>query len=151
MPITIKEITTLETYSVRHAVLRVGRPLEECAMDGDDLSTTFHLGAFDGDLHVGVATFLKSEAVDLPINFPAETTYYQLRGMGVVADHQGKGIGADIVTQGIHRLKELNIDILWFNARIKAVPFYERLGFTSYGEPFEVKNIGTHYKMYAAL
>jgi hypothetical protein len=31
-------------------------PLEECAMEGDDLKTTFHLGAFD-EQHVGVATF----------------------------------------------------------------------------------------------
>ncbi|SCY40440.1 Acetyltransferase (GNAT) domain-containing protein [Nonlabens sp. Hel1_33_55] len=151
MPITIKEISALETYSVRHVVLRVGRPIEDCAMDGDDLETTFHLGAFEGDLHVGVATFLKSEPVDLPFSVASDASYYQLRGMGVVADQQGKGIGAKLLQEGIKKLKANSVDLLWFNARIKAVPFYERLGFEKYGSAFEVPLIGTHFKMYKQL
>ena len=42
-------------------------------------------------------------------------------------------------------------DRLWCNARIKAVPFYERNGFAIHGGPFEIAGIGTHYLMHRAL
>jgi GNAT superfamily N-acetyltransferase len=151
MPITIKEIKALETYGVRHPVLRVGRPLEECAMEGDDLETTFHLGAFDEQRHVGVATFLKSSAVDSPLESASHHSYYQLRGMGVIPNHQGKGIGKQLIVTGVEKLKVKKVDVLWFNARILAVPFYEKLGFVTIGPTFEVEHVGTHYKMYKKL
>jgi len=151
MPIIIKEINALETYGVRHPVLRAGRPLEDCALTDDDLETTFHLGAFENNRHVGVATFLKSSAGESPIKIDAAKTYYQLRGMGVIPDQQGKGIGKLLLNKGIDKLKAENIEVLWFNARVAAVPFYERLGFVKTGEPFEVGTIGIHYKMYRKL
>ncbi|BAO55182.1 GNAT family N-acetyltransferase [Nonlabens marinus] len=151
MPITIKEISALETYGVRHPVLRAGRPLEDCAMEGDELETTFHLGAYDDHLHVGVATFLKSSAAESPIDPTSNLSFYQLRGMGVIPDHQGKGIGKQLVERGIDMLKKNKVDALWFNARIAAVPFYERLGFSTIGSTFEVEHVGTHYKMYRVL
>jgi GNAT superfamily N-acetyltransferase len=151
MPITIKEISALKTYEVRHPVLRTGRPLEECAMEGDDLETTFHLGAFDQLRHVGVATFLKSKATESPIHLLDHDSYYQLRGMGVIPAHQGKGIGKQLMENGVEKLKANRVEVLWFNARIIAVPFYEGLSFLKTGEPFEVGTIGTHYKMYKKL
>ncbi|WP_194850256.1 GNAT family N-acetyltransferase [Nonlabens antarcticus] len=151
MPIIIKEIAALETYGVRHPVLRAGRPLEDCAMEGDDLESTFHLGAYDEELHIGVATFLKSEARQSPIVFDTINSYYQLRGMGVIPDHQGRGIGKLLLEKGIEKLQSYQIDMLWFNARVIAVPFYESMGFEKTGEPFEVKNIGTHFKMFKKL
>jgi len=150
MPITIKEIPALETYAVRHPVLRAGRPIEDCGLAEDNLETTFHLGAYDGDRHVGVATFLISDAAASPIKIE-DATYYQLRGMGVLPDAQGKGIGKLLMLQGMEKLRDLNVDVLWFNARIIALPFYERLGFLKIGKPFEVPKIGTHYKMYKEL
>jgi len=151
MPITIKKISALETYGVRHPVLRAGRPLEDCGLAEDDLATTFHLGAYDGDRHVGVATFLISNAAESPINLPDADSYYQLRGMGVIPDHQGRGIGKQLVKYGIEKLNDLKVEVLWFNARIKAVPFYESIGFEKIGEAFEVPLIGTHFKMYREL
>lgn len=42
----IKKITDLETYSVRHVVLRKGKPIETCRFEGDDLPSTSHFGYF---------------------------------------------------------------------------------------------------------
>ncbi len=39
----IREISSQETFKVRHPVLRQGRPLEDCAFTDDDLETTIHL------------------------------------------------------------------------------------------------------------
>jgi len=36
---------------------------------------------------------------------------------------------------------------LWCNARIRAVPFYERHGFKSLGAPFNIPGIGEHLRM----
>lgn len=151
MPITVKEISALETYGVRHPVLRAGRPLEDCSLDGDDLQTTFHYGAYDDNLHVGVATFLKSDALESPVVLDKNDSCYQLRGMGVIPEHQGRGIGKLLLEKGIEKLQSYQIDMLWFNARVIAIPFYESMGFEKTGEPFEVKNIGTHFKMFKKL
>jgi len=151
MPITIKEITVLETYSVRHPVLRVGRPIEDCAMQGDDLETTFHLAAVEDDRIIGVATFLVASDEAVKEITGKDLNLSQLRGMAVLPASQGKGIGNSLLKEGIKQLKTKNIDVLWFNARIKAVPFYEGLGFEILGSAFEVEQIGTHYKMYRRL
>ena len=56
----IRTISALDTYVVRHPVLRPGRPRETCAMGGDDREDTIHLGAYGvvNDQLVGVATLL---------------------------------------------------------------------------------------------
>jgi predicted GNAT family N-acyltransferase len=40
---------------------------------------------------------------------------------------------------------------MWCNARIPAVPFYERLGWKTFGAAFEVAGIGPHVKMFRGL
>ena len=55
---TIKQISSVETYIVRHPVLREGRPIEDCTFDNDDLETTLHFGLYTNNDLVGVATFL---------------------------------------------------------------------------------------------
>ena len=151
MPITIKEIPALETYSVRHPVLRAGRPIEDCAMEGDGLESTFHLAAMEEDRTLGVATFLINYDKEIGSKLGDSLSYYQLRGMAVLPQDQGVGIGKKLLLSGIKVLEERNIQVLWFNARIKAVPFYEKIGFQIIGSAFEVVGIGTHYKMFKAL
>ena len=142
---TVKQITAAETYAVRHPVLRAGRPVETCAMPGDDAEDTFHLGLFDAEKLVGVVTFMNA----------AKTQFtgkqYQLRGMAVLEAYQGKGLGNILVTEGEQQLKQLGYDLLWCNARIKALNFYTRKGFKIEGEPFEIEPIGTHYLLYKNL
>ncbi len=151
MPITIHTINALETYSVRHPVLRAGRPVESCAMDGDHLESTLHLGAFNREHLIGVATLVKSLNDKAPVTLQESQTCYQLRGMAVQPQQQGNGIGKLLIDASIEQLQQLHIDLLWFNARIKAVSFYQRLGFEKVGHVFEIKEVGPHYKMYKWL
>ena len=70
---------------MRHPVLRAGRPVETCAMPGDDAEDTFHLGLFDAENLIGVVTFMNAAK-------PQFTgKQYQLRGMAVLEAYQGKG------------------------------------------------------------
>lgn len=144
-PFTIHEITSAETYAVRHPVLRAGRPLETCAMPGDDAEDTFHLGLFDEDKLIGVVTFMNASKSQFT------GKQYQLRGMAVLDGYQGKGLGNLLVAAGETRLKAAGYKLLWCNARIKALNFYTRKGFKIEGEPFEIDPIGTHYLLYKNL
>ncbi len=147
----IKVIDALDTYSVRHPVLRAGKPVTSCAMEGDHLDTTIHLGAFLKDQLVGVATLVASSANLSPVRTITTGSYYQLRGMAVLPHLQGHGVGKKLIDECLQQLRDRGIEMLWFNARIKAVPFYERLGFTKSGDVFEIEGIGPHYKMHMSL
>lgn len=133
--IQVKEVAAIETYAVRHTVLRPGRPKETCIFEGDDLDTTFHLGAFFKEEMVGVVTMMKYD------------NEYQLRGMAVIEGFQKKGIGELLIKEAEARVLHKPIQQIWMNARQAAVRFYTRLGYEITGEPFEIPLIGTHYKM----
>ncbi len=138
----IKVITPQETHSVRHPVLRAGRPIEDCMFDGDDLETTLHLGLFSNKKLIGVATFLENIK---PLF--KDQLQFQLRGMAILKEEQKKGFGALLLEEGERLLKNKNANLIWFNAREIATSFYKKKGYKIIGEPFEITNIGPHYLM----
>ena len=146
MDYQIKKISALETYPVRHPVLREGKPLESCLFEGDTLNTTFHLGIFHHDKLVGVCSFLKSKHTLLKNEYQ-----YQLRGMAILKEKQSLGLGKLILSYGENLLKQQNTQIIWCNAREKAVEFYKKNRYQIIGLPFDIKNIGQHFIMYKAL
>src|SRR5690606_30600009 len=127
---------------VRHPVLRKGKPLDSCKFDEDDLSTTFHLGAFDNDKLVGVVTIIKKENTSF-----LEKNQFQLRGMAVLEHYQGQGIGAILVKQSEDRVMEQIGSLVWLNARLVAISFYEKLGYKISSDKFEIPLVGMHYTM----
>lgn len=142
----IKKIEAQTTFAVRHPVLRAGKTLESCAFEGDTLDTTIHFGYFIDDILVGVASVFKKSHP----GFKAENQY-QLRGMAVLENHQKKGIGEALVKTAETYVKNQNLDFIWFNARLVAVPFYKKLGYRKNGQEFDIPNIGPHYLMYKHL
>lgn len=142
----IRQITTQELLPLRQKVLKPFLRVEECQVEGDYLESTFHFGLYaDGKL-ASIATFVQ----EAHPNFPAKLSY-RLRGMATDANHQGQGLGGKLLTHGENFLRGLGCDFLWFNARIKAFHFYERLGFEYYGPLFDIKDIGPHKVMYKSL
>jgi ribosomal-protein-alanine N-acetyltransferase len=137
--IQLKLICAKETYAVRHPVLRSGLPIETCAFDRDDDEKTVHIGSFLNEKLVGVLTLLANE------------TDVQLRGMAVLSELQGKGIGRLLVAEAEKCVRDMGISTLWMNARLVAVPFYEACGYQKQGETFELPFGGTHYKMTKCL
>ncbi len=144
--IEVKQIKAVETYPVRHPVLRAGRPIADCEFSGDDLDTTIHLGLYHNNNLIGVSTFLKQDNV----LFDA-TKQYQLRGMAILKTNQGKGHGATMIQHGEAILKAEGNDLIWFNAREIAVPFYKRNNYHVIGKSFEIPSVGTHFVMYKKL
>lgn len=145
--VKIRKIPTSETYAVRQPVLRPGRPLSECIFEGDLAPDTIHLGAFfDKDL-IGVASFMKNQN---PMFF--QPFQYQLRGMAVLPDLKGRGIGAALLNAGEAELQKLDTSVfLWFNARNYAIGFYEKFGYQTIGTEFDVPGVCPHILMFQHL
>lgn len=139
----VKKITALETYSVRHQVLRKGKPIETCAFIGDDEPTTTHFGLVEDEKLIGVVSVFKTKN-EL---FNTEKQF-QIRGMAVLDEFQNKGFGAQLINAAEKFCVEEKTELIWFNAREKAVSFYKKNGFETIGKAFEIHTIGTHFVMF---
>lgn len=142
----IKKISSVETYPVRHEVLRKGKPIETCIFKGDDDEQTIHLGLFLDDQLVGIISVFKEQN-----NLFSETNQFQIRGMAVLEEFQGKGLGAKLVKEAEKNCINLNANVIWFNAREKAVPFYEKLDYKIIGDSFLIPEVGIHFVMYKKI
>ena len=129
----IQEIPAIETFPVRHPVLRNGKPIESCHFDGDELETTKHFGLFFENSLVGVISIFKEKN-----QLFVEEKQFQIRGMAVLENHQKKGFGEALVHHVEHYIEKQNGAIIWFNARIIAIGFYKRLGYQIIGDAFEI-------------
>lgn len=143
----IRFISSEQTIPLRASVLRQGLPLEESMFDGDDLATTFHLGYFTEENELTcILTCVKENHGKLP------KKAYRLRGMATHPHHRRKGHAAALLTATITYLKEeLNIEYLWFNARVDAFAFYEALGFEFMSDEFDIPTAGPHREMFKLL
>lgn len=146
MKIKINQITSNDTQAIRHAVLRIGKPIESCVFEGDNLETTVHFGIFINENLAGISSFFKNSNP----NF-SETPQYQLRGMAISKQFQNKGLGEIILKYGEAFLKEKDTKIIWCNAREIAISFYKKNAYQIIGESFNIKDIGLHHAMYKVL
>ncbi|MFL2957213.1 MAG: GNAT family N-acetyltransferase [Candidatus Thalassarchaeaceae archaeon] len=128
----------LDHLELRFKVLRIGMPRGSEYYPGvdDDDDTRFLCAYIDGEI-VGCATLQLD---------PREGCKYRIRGMAVDSEFRNRGIGSDIVKKLQNEVKKEETGI-WCNARIKAVPMYERCGFEIVSEIFEIEGIGPHHDM----
>ena len=133
MSIRVELVDPARTTELRRAVLRpqwdVGTP-----MPGDDLPDALHVAALDGATVLGACVLR-------PADYPHrdEPDAWQLRGMATAEGRRSSGIGALVVTGAVAAVTERGARLLWCKARVVAVAFYERHGFTvdtdTYVEP----------------
>jgi GNAT superfamily N-acetyltransferase len=142
----IKKINAIDTYPVRQEVLRKGKPIETCQFKGDDDENTVHFGLYQKEQLIGIISIFKEKN-----NLFQEKNQFQIRGMAVLEDFQGKGFGAELVKVAENYCINQNVDLIWFNAREKAIPFYKKLGYTSIGDSFLIPDVGIHFAMYKKI
>lgn len=142
MNLQVKKIPFNKTFVVRHPVLRAGKPLEMCYFEGDELLTTTHFGLFLDEVIIGVLSIFKSACPMIE-----SKNAYQFRGMAILEPYQNKKYGALLLNAATSLVVENQGDLIWFNAREKAIRFYERNGFEIIGNGFEIDQIGVHYLM----
>ena len=144
--IQIVPITALETFLVRHPVLRNGKPIESCHFDGDDLASTKHFGLFDNGVLAGVISVFEQLFAAF-----ANEKQFQIRGMAVLEHFRKRGFGERLVLEVEQYVRAQNGQLIWFNARENAVKFYSNLGYQIIGDAYDIKDIGLHYRMFKNL
>jgi GNAT superfamily N-acetyltransferase len=142
----IRFIPVEDVLAIRNEVLRGGGlTLDECRFPGDEAEGSFHLGYFDQDKLVSIATLHQQNYGDF------EGKAYQLRGMATLENYRGKGFGNQLINFAIVYLRGQKANYLWCNARKKAVRFYQNVGFETISNEFEVPVIGPHYVLYLKI
>jgi GNAT superfamily N-acetyltransferase len=141
--IAIHRVAVGEILALRHRILREGLPPESARFDGDDAETTCHFAAYasgtDGPLLACLSFMLNSWSHE-----PA----WQLRGMAVDSSHQRRGVGRQLIAHAEEALaRQGRTGLLWCNARLPAVGFYQKLGWTVVSDVFEIPTAGPHVKM----
>ncbi len=126
-------------------ILRNGLSTDLCRFEGDDDETSFHLGYWKDDQLISVATFHSAKREGF------EGSGFQLRGMVTSPEHQGRGIGNQLLNFSIVYLRGRNANYLWCNSRKTAYHFYQGIGFEFISDEFEVENIGLHRVMYLKI
>ncbi len=86
---------------------------------------SLHLVAHEGDTVLGCVLFN-----------PEDAHGGRLFQMAVAAHLQGQGLGARLVTALEAELRRRGFTHVHLHARAHVVPFYERLGYAVYGEPY---------------
>lgn len=142
----IRFITADDVLSIRNTVLREGKlTLEQCRLPTDEVDGAFHLGYFEGDELVCIASFHPE------IYGQYTNRGYQLRGMATLESHRSKSLGNQLLNFAIVYLRGQKANYVWCNARKKALGFYQNMGFEIISEEFEVPNIGPHHVMYLKI
>ncbi|HEY6169036.1 MAG TPA: GNAT family N-acetyltransferase [Verrucomicrobiae bacterium] len=145
-PPHIRFITAEETLPLRSVVLREGRPFDQCRFAEDGQPGSFHNGGVSNGQIAAIASWYP-KALD-----GHDGRGFQLRGMAVAPDLQRSGIGHALLVFGEQHVRDHDLaDFLWCNARVSAVPFYERNGWTVIGAEFEIPEVGPHRKMVKRL
>lgn len=134
----IQRVPGLATHPIRAAVLRPQGDPGDVVFEGDDDAETLHLGAsVDGAL---VAVGRIAPDGDRP-------GAWRVRGMAVVPEVRGTGIGTALLAALLAHADAAGADLVWCNARIRARTLYERAGFVVVTDVFDITGIGPHVRM----
>ena len=129
-PDEVAEVRRLSLYPFKPA----GRKIND-EMKAN--SGTVFAGAFLENKPIGCIAVLPEPKYDCQ---------WRIRWFGVLTEERGQGIGTKLVmaVQQEALKKQLS---LWAEVRIKAIPVYDRLGFESLGDFFDLPEIGVHRVM----
>lgn len=159
----IRRIEWRQTLPLRQSVLRPGKPETASHFLGDSDPRNFHLGAFPLDKAghcIGVASF-HQEALQHqePLFEPGSAMHplegdwyiqsvpYRLRGMAVDAGFRRRKIADRLLQAAEQELIRRGSGLLWFNARLLAIPFYQQAGYEILSDLFEITDVGPHKVM----
>lgn len=168
----MERVSASDTFELRWRVLRPHQRLEDVVLPGDDDPDTAFFAARDAATGRVLATgSVRPEAPpwepparhargrvgtggrpDVPADARPGSGgegpgAWRLRAMATADGRRGQGLGGRVLEAAIDHVGADGGGLLWCAARIRAVPFYERAGFTTLGDPYEEPDIGTHVLM----
>lgn len=118
----IEQIAPIVTRRLRREVLYPNQPIESILLEEDDAG--IHFGLYEENKLIAVVSlFIRGQEA-------------QFRKFATDTNHQNKGYGSQLLQYIIHYAHIEGVQKIWCNARISAVPFYRKRGFTAIGNSF---------------
>lgn len=138
---TIEQVDPERTVALRQQVLRPNLRLDQMNIFGDDGPGAATFGASDSDTGEVVSTaMVRREAprAELVEVVPAEAIAgaWRLRGMATRQDLRSTGIGSRVLAACLRYVAAQGGGLLWCNARVPALRFYESGGFRAWDDTF---------------
>ena len=124
-----------QTRALRQAVLRPYLTVEDMA--GHEPAGAVAFGAFDGDELVAVGL----------VGPEGEPGAWRVRGMATAPQARGRGAGTAVLAALLRHASAHGATSVWCNARVRAIPLYERAGLRVVSDVFEPPDIGPHVRM----
>jgi GNAT superfamily N-acetyltransferase len=140
--VEIRTVALEDVLPTRRRVLRPHQRIDEVAFDGDRRHGAAHVAALVDGRVIGVASVVPQAHPD-----GGAPGAWRIRGMAVDDDRRGRGIGGRLLERCLAHARANGAQLVWCNARVRAVPFYERHGFEREGAAFDVPHIGPHVRM----
>lgn len=134
-----------EVWELRHEVLRPHQGLDEVHFAQDQQPTTAHFCAEDSDGKIVCVASVWPEPPPWPVG---ATAAWRLRAMATAPAWRGRGVGGAVLRAAIDHIAASGGGLLWCNARLPAVGFYERAGLATFGDTWEEPVIGPHVAMW---
>ncbi len=120
--ISIEQIRPELTWRLRQQVLYPAQKLYEMELDEDNEG--IHFGAFTEDKLVGIISLFQ------------HCTVFQFRKLAVLPDFQKMGIGNSLLSRVEEYVQSENGETIWCNARVSAIGFYLKSGYSHTGKLF---------------
>jgi GNAT superfamily N-acetyltransferase len=130
-----------DILQLRYEVLR--KPLG-LMFDVEDISQEY------GDIHMGCYDVNSDELTGCLLLRPITGERIKMRQVAVRPELHGKGIGRFMVTHSEKWSRDQGFEQMELHARLQAVDFYEKLGYTKKGDMFKEVQLD-HYFMYKIL
>jgi GNAT superfamily N-acetyltransferase len=169
----VERVQAAETLELRWRVLRPHQKLHEMKLQGDESpDTAFYIARHRASGEVVATASVQREAPpweprarlgrdhagpDGHLEAPLEARLaagkegansWRLRAMATADGFRGRGLGRRVLDAVIEHVSLAGGGLLWCGARIRAVPFYERAGFSTLGNLYEEPVVGTHVLMW---
>ncbi len=142
----VKIVSPHEVLPLRAKVLRPNLKPEDCVYDHDLSPTTFHLGYLEDDKVCSILTAIREGS---PL-FLAQHQY-RLRGIATDSNSLRRGYGSQLMKTAEAMIAEQKGELIWFNARVEAFPFYQKMGYGFLGELFYIEGIWPHRVMFKTM
>jgi len=146
-------ISASATHHLRREVLRNGDPQGVVIWPRDDDATTTHYGAINAvGAIIAIGTIypqiLPENATNRAIaNAIDASRQFQFRGMASDASVRGQGAGWTLLQRLIAHAHQQRPALLWCNARVAAIGFYEKAGMQIVSDQFDIAGVGPHFVM----
>jgi len=132
-----------ETLPLRKMVLRPDLNLSKARTPYAGKEKSFHVGAFINEELIAIASFIEKQNP-----YWQEERQWMLRGMATHPKFRNAGHGTLVILHGFREILKYKARLVWCSARLKALPFYKRVGFNSVGKVVNHKNSGPHQLLY---